>query len=136
MRYFFFRYEEYLAKKQKALISEEVWTNIWNESPLKSIEHIFPQTPNEMDKTWKGKFGKGKNVITKNIHRLGNLLLLSPNVNSQCSNKSFINKKIIYKKQLLRLKDEIIEKKDWNIKNLESRERKLINWAKETWCDL
>lgn len=136
LRYFFFRYEEYLSKKEKSSISEEVWANIWKESPVKSIEHIFPQTPNELDNSWKGKFGRGKNVISKNVHRLGNLLLLSPNVNSQCYNKSFIKKKKIYRNQLLRLKDEIVQKQDWNLKNLESRERKLINWAKETWKDM
>lgn len=136
LRYFFFRYEEFLAKKDRSILSEEVWTNIWRESPTKSIEHVFPQTPNEMDKSWKRKLGKGKNVIAKNVHRLGNLLLLTPNVNSQCYNKSFVDKKKIYNKQLLRLKDEIIRKQDWNLTSMESRERKLINWAKQNWCDI
>jgi hypothetical protein len=135
LRYFFFRYEEDLAGKNMT-ISNEVWSQIWKESPLKSIEHIYPQKEGQNIDGWKGKLGRSKKSIAKQVHRLGNLLLLPPNVNGQCSNKPFSKKKEIYKRQLLRLKDEIVTKNDWNLKALEARERKLIKWAKQTWCDL
>jgi hypothetical protein len=132
-RYFFFRYEEYLAKNSKSVINEEAWSQIWAQSPLKSIEHIYPKTPQANWNAWKGKLGKSKNVIEKNKHRLGNLMLLTPNINSSCGTLKFEKKKEIYKRQLLRMKDDIIKKKDWNIKTIIARERKLIAWAKDTW---
>ena len=135
LRYFFFRYEEYLAKRKKAPISEEIWKSIWNEKLDKSIEHIYPQNPKESDGSWKGKLGKNITQIKKNIHRLGNLMILPPGINSRCSNKSFERKKKIYKEQLLRLKDEIVSLRDWKRVNVIKRERELIKWAEKTWCD-
>lgn len=136
LRYFMFRYEEYLAQKNKANISNEVWESIWQESPLKSIEHIFPQDPYRHLLAWKGKLGRAKNAIEKNKHRLGNLVLLPPGVNSSCGNLPFADKKKIYKKQLFRIINGISNKRVWDIKAISYRERKLIKWAKETWCDL
>lgn len=135
LRYFLFRYEEYLAGKDKTKISYEIWESIWRESPIKSIEHIYPQDPYEHWSDWKGKLGRAKNAVENNKHRLGNLILLSPGINSSCSNLGFYEKKKIYKKELLRLKDEIVRKRDWDIRTISFRERKLIRWAKETWCD-
>jgi hypothetical protein len=132
-RYFFFRYEEHLAKKSRSAINEETWSQIWSESPIKSIEHIFPKKPYENWSGWRGKLGKGKNAVDKHKHRLGNLMLLPPNINSSCGILAFAKKKEIYKRQLLRMKDEIVKKNDWNLKTIVTRERKLIKWAKETW---
>lgn len=132
-RYFFFRYEEYLAKRSKSSINEETWQQIWSDSPLKSIEHIFPKNPLPNWDFWKGKLGRGQSMIEKNKHRLGNLMLLTPNINSSCGTLPFEEKKKIYKRQLLRMKDEIVNKSDWNIKNIITREKKLIKWAKDTW---
>lgn len=130
LRYFFFKYEEFLNKNNNTPSNKAVWTEIWNNSPVKSIEHIYPQ---ETNKNWQGKLGKGKDVIENNKHRLGNLFLLPINVNSSCAGKSFIEKKKIYKKQLINLKDEIVKCKDWNIKEIDKRENKLIEWAMKTW---
>jgi hypothetical protein len=132
-RYFFFRYEEFLAKAKSSKINEAAWSQIWNDSPVKSIEHIYPQNPKSNWSVWRGKIGRGKKAYIKNIHRLGNLLLLTPPENSRCGNKAFDKKKAIYSNVLLRMKDEIVKKTDWNLKTIVTREKKLMKWAKETW---
>jgi hypothetical protein len=132
-RYFFFRYEEFLAKEKKSKINEVAWSQIWSDSPVKSIEHIFPQNPKSNWSAWRGKIGRGKKTYIKHVHRLGNLLLLTPPENSRCGNKVFDKKKIIYSDVLLRMKDEIVKKNDWNLKTIVTREKKLMKWAKETW---
>ncbi len=130
LRYFFYRYEEYLAKQEKSSIAEEVWEQIWLKSPTTTIEHIFPQTPG---REWGGKLGRGKRWESQ-VHRLGNLMILRPGVNSQAGRKSFVDKKKIYRKNFhLKLMKEVIQKRDWNIKSINDREENLIAWAKETW---
>lgn len=130
LRYFFFKYEEYLNSNNGSKYNPAIWRDIWNNSPTRSIEHIFPQTPN---KDWQGKLGKGKDVIENNKHRLGNLFLLPLDVNKRCAGKIFKEKKKIYKEQLINLKDEIIKCSDWNINEINKREKRLIEWAKITW---
>ncbi len=130
--YFLYRYEEYLAKKSGGSISDEVWTQVWNSSPIKTIEHIYPQTEN--DPAWKGKLGTNKADIEKHIHRLGNLIVLTPSTNSKASNKPFQEKKEIYKDDRgLKLLEEVIALNDWDIKTLEEREEKLIKFVEQEW---
>jgi hypothetical protein len=129
--YFLYRYEEHLARKYGGSISEEVWEQVWHTSPTKTIEHIHPQTPNE---SWRGKFGTKKDFVERQSQRLGNLMLLPPGVNSMASNKSFEQKKEIYKKHRnLKLIDEVIEKADWDSETLKEREERLIAWAEKEW---
>ena len=58
LRYFMFRHEEYLAKKQKLNFSNEQWERIWMVSPAESIEHIWAKS----------------NAPEKSRHKLGNLV--------------------------------------------------------------
>ncbi len=130
LRYFFYRYEEFLANEEKSSISKEIWDQIWFKSPTTTIEHIFPQSPG---KEWKGKMGRGQKW-EKHVHRLGNLMILPPGINSKAGNKSFVDKKKIYKKNYhLKLMKEVINKRDWNLKAIIEREKKLIAWAENTW---
>ena len=132
LRYFFYRYEEHLCKLENRKISPEIWGQIWSESALTSIEHIHPQTRSP---SWRGKLGRGRSVHENNVHRLGNLVLLPPGVNSECGQKSFKEKKKIYKKNSLRMHEEIIRCKDWTREQIEDREKNLLEWAKATWSD-
>ncbi len=131
LRYFFYKYEDHLCKENKAQ-KNIVWDQIWRESPLRSIEHIFPQTPKA---AWKGKLGKGINY-ENHIHRLGNLVLLTPGMNSSIQNQGFSEKRKKYSDQNMSIVREITRKNDWTLSTIEAREKKLIAWAKETWCDL
>jgi len=130
--YFLYRYEEHLANQCGGSVSEELWTQVWNSSPTKTIEHIHPQTFSE---PWRGKLGTKKDYIERQAQRLGNLTILPPGVNSTASNKSFLKKKELYvKHRHLQLMEEIIEKEDWDLAALEERGNRLIAWAVKEWA--
>jgi len=129
--YFLYRYEEHLTHKYSGSISDEVWTQVWNSSPNKTIEHIHPQNINEH---WRGKIGVKKDYVEKQAQRLGNLVILPTGVNSSASNKPFNEKKLIYNKhRQLKLIDEILAKDDWDLNALIEREERLISWAEKEW---
>jgi Protein of unknown function (DUF1524) len=129
--YFLRRYEEHLASQNGGSVSEEIWTQVWHSSTAKTIEHIHPQSPTDK---WKSKFGVKKGFIEKQAQRLGNLIILPPGVNSSASNKSFLEKKEIYKNHRhLKLVDEIIVLEDWDQAAMEERENRLIAWAAKEW---
>jgi hypothetical protein len=130
LRYFFYRYEEYLAGRQGSTISKEIWEQIWRVSPTRTVEHIHPRNPSP---AWRGKLGRRNDQFEKNVNRLGNLMLLPPDINSQAGARSFKEKKSIYKKNYLRLMDEILAEPDWNKKTIEEREKRLLAWAEGTW---
>lgn len=71
LRYFMYRYEEHLARKQGRNFKNEHWEHIWEKTAAESIEHIYPQSSRRSD-----------------IHRLGNLVLLPPKLNSQLDNST------------------------------------------------
>lgn len=129
--YFLYRYEEYLTRIYGGSISDEIWVQVWNSSPTKTIEHIHPQNLNEH---WRGKLGTKIDYVGRQAQRLGNLIVLPPGVNSSASDKSFKYKKEIYEKHRhLKIIDEVIAKDDWNIESLQEREEKLIAWAHKEW---
>lgn len=132
LRYFLYRYEEHLCKKQGGEISNEMWAQIWSKSAATTIEHIHPQSPS---KNWIGKLGRGRNQLENNVNRIGNLLLLPPHINSQAGQKTFAEKKKIYKSNFLRMHDEVIKCRDWNKDRINKREKVLLDWARETWHD-
>ena len=75
LRYLLFRYEENLAEQQGQTFDNEQWDRIWQRSAAQSIEHILPQSRGSQEplENQEGVF----------VHRLGNLLLLRPGLNSQ-----------------------------------------------------
>jgi hypothetical protein len=121
LRYFMFRYEEHLSKKQKLNFSNEQWEKIWMVSPSDSIEHIWAKSiaPDE----------------TK--HRLGNLVLLPPNLNSKLQNKTPEEKAEAYRKTGLLIAGEvadIIDASGWDAKSVKDREEALLAWAETEWA--
>ena len=107
-----------------------MWERIWSSTTADTNEHIHPQ---EITPTWRGKLGRGRKQLERNVHRLGNLMVLPPRVNSSAGAKSFGEKKKIYRKNRLRLMDEVLRKKDWNKTTIEEREKKLLEWAITEW---
>jgi len=132
LRYFLYRYEEYLCKEQGSEISNDIWEQIWSKSAATTIEHIHPQAPS---KNWSGKMGRGRNQLEKNVNRIGNLILLPPHINSQAGQKTFTDKKKIYKSNFLRMHEEVIKCRDWDKDHINKREKVLLEWARETWHD-
>ena len=86
-----------------------------------SIEHIYPQNATS-----------GSSVFDSTLepfkHSLGNLTILDPALNGMGDNDDFLTKKPIYKRSSVFLtKDEIGEKADWTLNEINSHKRLLID---------
>ncbi len=97
--------------------------NILNNTENITIEHIFPQRPND---AWKRKFGDD---WEKYVNKLGNLTLVERRLNSKMSNKPFEEKKKILRKRGREffLNEEIQKYNDWTKQELENRHKDLTN---------
>lgn len=134
LRYFLYRYEEYLCKQNGVEINQVVWNEIWNSNVHNTIEHILPQDSSEL--CWATFSGKDDL-----LHVLGNLTLLPPRLNSQAGKKCFVEKKDVYKRANIYSFDEIIfnngsERRTWNASAVKARTNQLIEFAKIQWKDL
>jgi hypothetical protein len=140
LRYFMFRYEEYLAEGANQPFRNEQWERIWIASPAQSIEHVHPQNPT--GDSWKGALGRGRGQKEAHVNRLGNLVLLPPGLNSKLGNCAFsdkkkdTDKKREYRKTGLLLLSEVFCKNKWDKKAIEEREKTLLRFATDAWADL
>ena len=122
LRYFMFRYEEHLTRKQKLNFRNEQWEKIWMVSPSESIEHIWAKSK----------------APDKYRHRLGNLVLLPPKLNSTLQDKPAKNKAAHYRKTGLLIAGEVadvIDASRWKSSSIEERKERLIEWAAKEWAD-
>jgi hypothetical protein len=139
-RYLLWRYEEHLAQMagKGAAIDEQVRQMIWNERADDSIEHIFPQNP-EQGGAWDGKMrrGKGKvHAVHEHVGRIGNLILLPQLMNEEAKRKGFREKKVTYEKHNLRMVAEVIKNVDWTLSQIDDREAGIVDFARKAWGDL
>ncbi len=129
LRYFFFRYEEQLAKDSGQKLNDSQWNKIWQEEPSKSIEHNQPRSKGSEDPATEGIF----------VHRLGNLAMLPPGVNSKLKDRDPESKADTYNHCGLALTmavgKQIKKRRKWDLHAIEARERDLIQWAKSEWAD-
>lgn len=135
-RYILWRYEEYLASAQGSGVNKELREAIWAaRSAVETIEHIFPQTP-EDGGPWENKLKENEN-LERHIYRIGNLLLLPPGLNSEAGRKGFSEKKIVYKKaEGLRIVREILDECDWTQNSIEEREKRIAGFLREAFKDV
>jgi hypothetical protein len=138
-RYLLWSYEEHLAAVMGAgaTIDDNERTAIWKRRASDSIEHIFPQNPS--GSAWSGKMcvsGGSVQPLEPNVGRIGNLLLLPIRLNQEAQNFPFDKKKNIYSKHNLRTVREVCEESDWTLSEIESRETRIVEWAKTRWCDV
>lgn len=122
LRYLMFRYEEHLAKKQKQNFSNEQWQKIWMVSPAESIEHIWAKSK----------------APEKQRHRLGNLVLLPPKLNSKLQDKAAKDKAESYRKTGLLIASDVadlVESRGWNKKTIDDREEAMLDWVATEWAD-
>jgi hypothetical protein len=119
LRYFFYRYEEYLARKAGQKFINKHWNRIWEEKPAESIEHILPQSS-----------------ASDCVHWLGNLLVLPPELNSQLGAKAPKDKTQDYSKTGLLVTQEVVDRLSrWRQKTIKEREGELLQWALHEWAD-
>ncbi|WP_421657141.1 HNH endonuclease family protein [Leptothermofonsia sp. ETS-13] len=140
LRYFFFRYEEYLSKMNGTQLNQTLWNVIWESNPNETIEHILPQDKpqDKSDSSWNHI---AETKYKELLHSIGNLCLLSPSLNSEASNKGFEAKKEIYKKaNLMHLKEIVfnndVERNVWDEDAINNRRERLIQFAINQWQDL
>ena len=130
LRYFFFRYEEYLAGKLGQDLNQSQWNKIWSEEASSSVEHIRPQSTGSWSASTSGIY----------VHRLGNLVLLPPRVNSRLKASSPREKAKTYEACGLFAATEVAKllKRNggkWSRSIVEQREQALVRWATREWAD-
>ncbi|MGU3577245.1 DUF262 domain-containing protein [Brucellaceae bacterium C25G] len=122
LRYMLFRYEEYLAQEAGTTFNAVEWNRIWHDDASRSIEHIQPQS----DKP-------------DYVHHLGNLTMLSPNINSSLRNKSPVEKATTYRSLGLiatRMVGEQIEAdKTWGKEQVFKRAKLIEDFVRKEWAD-
>ena len=118
LRYLLYRYEEHLAEEEGETIDQTVWARIWAARPDDTIEHILPQSAAD-NEGYKGKLY---------VHRLGNLTLLPPGVNSSLKDKPFSKKQPTYAKSPLYQVRALAELDKWNLKAVKAREEAILAW--------
>ncbi len=133
-RYILWKYEEYLAEKEKAKINQEIRLKIWSaRSASQTIEHILPQA-HEKTLGWR-TFEPVK--AKKNVDKLANLILLPPGLNSEAGRKMFSEKVQVYKRaEGLRSVKDIIKLNVWDSKAFEARQKKLKDFVSEKFSDI
>jgi len=128
LRYFFFRYDEYLAKEAGQGINSSQWNKIWSDEPSRSIEHIRPRSKGSEDRTTKAIF----------VHRLGNLMMLPPGLNSKLQDNDPSVKASHYDSCGLLLAIEVgnlLKERKWDRAAVDKREKRLKKWAVSEWGD-
>jgi hypothetical protein len=118
--YIFFRREERLSQQKKQKFSNEQWERIWLSSASDSIEHIWPQSK----------------APASQMHRLGNLFVLPPKLNSRLGALDPKDKKDEYVQTGLLIAQEVAQKIDgtWKGSDIDAREDELIGWMKAEWA--
>lgn len=128
LRYFMYHYEMDCAKKNNMHFSDKAWSEIWNNSLNKSIEHIFPQSESPY---WKGVIHKNHDYYR---HTLGNLLVLPQSINSSMGAREYKYKKEIYKNSdVIAAKTLAHTYSSWDSNSIRHRTKELIEWAQDYW---
>ena len=136
LRYFFFARERWLDQNSDRPLLSADWHKIWQQSASRTVEHIFPQTP-EADSGWRTMLEEADISTAEAVcHRLGNLVLLPKPMNSQASNAEFTVKRETYRTTGLMITDEIAALDSWTLDSIAERENELIAWAAEYWDDV
>ncbi len=122
LRYFLYRYEEYLAHKTNHEINEGQWASIWDASAADTIEHIMPQ-----------------GTTADCVHWLGNLTILPPKTNSGLGDKAPMVKAETYRDGPLFVARDvgkrIGESGGWAESDILERENEMLEWAAGEWAD-
>jgi uncharacterized protein DUF1524 len=101
-----------------------------------SVEHVLPQRP-ALDSKWVKLF-PSREMRTKYVHRLGNLVLLSRGKNMRAENYDFDDKKEKYFTtdggvSPFALTTQVLRYHEWTPTVIEQRQNKLINELKQLW---
>ena len=121
LRYVLCRYEEHLTKQRGQTFDNEQWNRIWQESAANSIEHILPQSKGSQYSSQEGIF----------VHRIGNLLLLPPRLNSSLRDKDPRKKADDYRQTGLLIAGDVaatIQERGWGEAEIAGRDDEITSW--------
>lgn len=128
LKYLLYEYEEFLADGTPVRIS-------WNDLVTKkdTIEHILPQTPNDI--YWTEKWNDEK--IKLYLHDIGNLCITFDN--SHYSNKPFPDKKgssglgNCYANSSLFMERDLADYVEWTESECQDRRGRITSWIQKRW---
>lgn len=130
--YFLFEYEESKRNNRDKKIKYEELTK------KKSIEHIYPQNPD--DDYWLSRFQFDSKKTEKRIkHSLGNLLILDSATNSKAGRLPYVsdgeklNKRQIYSIGNYSANELASNFKNWTPEKVKKREKDLLKFIRERW---
>ncbi len=103
--------------------------------PIITVEHVLPQTPGEGSQ-WL-EWWPDEQEREENLHRLGNLALLSRRKNSQAQNFEFERKKKEYFQRKgvapFALTTQVLNQQEWTRDVVMERQEQLVEKLKEVW---
>lgn len=132
LKYFLYEYEcETVENNGNPKIDWNIFIQK-NKKDHFSIEHIYPQTPD--DEYWHRMFKDYNDDEIKYLtNSLGNLLPLSQSINSEIQNKKYSNKKERFSKSSYSSIEVSQDYTDWNPNNIKDRGIKLLNFMEKRW---
>ena len=119
LRYMLYRYEEHLSEEEGNNFGNEQWIRIWMETASRSIEHVWAQSRAPEDFR----------------HRLGNLTMLPPRLNSKLKDEPFAKKRKAYKETGLLDAQNVAANQRWSKNAIRDREKSILDWAAKEWAD-
>lgn len=126
LRLLLYTYEVSLERKEEDLQFDPGKVVSSNSGRI-SIEHVWSQTPSdEFDEETKG-------LIEEHKHRLGNLALMTREDNAAKGNDPFQKKKQNFNGSKFRMLEEIFEKAEWDVAEIEVREEAILRSIRERW---
>jgi len=126
---------KYILYKIEFFINSQNYTTTVGYDNL-TIEHILPETEySKLPDCWQESFDLDS--YERRLHTLGNLTLITQQMNSSIGNICFENKKEVYEKDTFNLTKNIAKKYDeWNEESIKNRGRCLLEYIKEIWPEL
>jgi hypothetical protein len=98
-----------------------------NDNLVINLEHVLPETPGN---NWPNIEPE---MAEANFRRIGNLVLLQAKQNTLIGNSSFSDKRKALRDSAYLLTQEVGRKADWNIEEINERQKSLSKLAVETW---
>lgn len=104
-------------------------------SPNQHIEHIMPKKPSSAKgRTKEWEHVRDKDEYSEYVNRLGNLMILESNINSDIKNKNFDVKLRGYRNSSLHYPEMIVANyTEWDFSSIENRQELMSNTAQNIW---
>jgi uncharacterized protein with ParB-like and HNH nuclease domain len=139
LRYFLYEYEQHLFNQSKNKTQKILWDQFIPQKDMVSIEHILPQSPNDI--CWKQNFGFfERDQLNALTNSLGNLLALSQPKNSSLQNHCYSEKRANKTVSHGYFNGSYSENRvaeqfdDWTFESIKDRGLALLEFMEERWA--